>query len=259
MKKHILALFLIGVLSLTTACNSGRINEGQLSTVKEGTIILATNAEFPPFEYVESGDVVGFDIDVANEIATALGLTLKIENMNFDSVVTAVKSGRADIAIAGLTVNEERLNEVDFSNSYYRSSQVIIVPTGSAIAGIGDLSDKKVGVQLGTTGDFEMSTGDFGATVERYSKPSDAVNDLKAGRLDAIVIDSNPAQVFVGLNEDTLTLLSEPLTDEDYAIGISKSNSGLTTAINGVLAELELNGKMDELKLKYDLQEATAD
>lgn len=261
MKKSILALFLVFVLVLLVAggCNTSRIDDGQLSSVKDGLIILATNAEFPPFEYVESGTIVGFDIDVGGEIATALGLTLQIENMNFDSVVTSVKSRRADMGLAGLTINAERLNEIDFTNSYCESSQAILVPIGSDITGGEDLDGRKVGVQLGTTGDFEMSIGEYGATVERYQKPSDAVNDLKSGRLDAIVIDINPAQVFANMNEDTLVLLPEVLTDENYAIAISKDNPALLAAINSVLAEMELSGKMSELREKYGLQEAAAD
>lgn len=264
--KKLLSFMLICCLAIgLAACsNSGDGVSGDYTLVEDGLVedgklILATNAEFPPFEYFEEGEITGFDIEVAQEIATALGLELQVDHMDFDAVVETVKAGRADIAIAGLTVNETRLNEIDFSNSYYSSTQMILVPNPSDIEDASGLYGMLVGVQLGTTGATEIAKPDYGATPELYAKPGDAVEDLKLRRLHAVVIDANPAKVYAEMHPDTITLLDEALTEEDYAIGINKSNPQLTESINQILADLEASGKMQELKEKYSLLEAAAD
>ncbi|HKM22449.1 MAG TPA: transporter substrate-binding domain-containing protein, partial [Lachnospiraceae bacterium] len=210
---------------------------------------MATNAEFPPYEYYEGDEVVGIDAEIAAAIAEELGMEFKIEDMAFDSIIAAVQSGKADIGVAGMTVNEDRLKNVNFSTPYTESAQVIIVKDGSAVATPDDLTGKKVGVQLGTTGD--IYAGDIAdATVERYNKGFEAVQALLQDKIDAVIIDREPAKVFVTQNEG-LVIVDEEFTVEDYAIAISKDNEELLAKINDALAKLEESGKLQEIKDKY--------
>ena len=216
---------------------------------EDNTLIMATNAEFPPYEYYEGDEIVGIDAEIAAAIAEELGMEFKIEDMAFDSIIAAVQSGKADIGVAGMTVNEDRLKNVNFSTPYTQSAQVIIVKEGSAVTTPDDLTGKKVGVQLGTTGD--IYAGDIAdATVERYNKGFEAVQALLQDKIDAVIIDREPAKVFVTQNEG-LTIVDEEFTIEDYAIAIAKDNEELLTKINDALVKLEESGKLQEIKDKY--------
>ncbi len=215
----------------------------------DNTLVMATNAEFPPYEYYEGEDVVGIDAEIAAAIAKELGMEFKIEDMAFDSIIAAVQSGKADIGVAGMTVNEDRLKNVNFSTPYTQSAQVIIVKEGSVVASPDDLTGKKVGVQLGTTGD--IYAGDIEeATIERYNKGFEAVQALLQDKIDAVIIDREPAKVFVTQNEG-LVIVDEEFTIEDYAIAVSKDNEELLTKINEALAKLEASGELQKIKDKY--------
>ena len=214
-----------------------------------GTLVMATNAEFPPYEYHDGGEIVGIDADIAAAIAENLGMELKIEDMAFDSIIMAVNSGKADVGIAGMTVTEDRLENVNFSDSYATSAQVIIVTEDSEIGSSDDLSGKKIGVQLGTTGDI-LADDVEGATVERYNKGFEAVQALSQGKIDAVIIDRQPAQVFVDENEG-LKILDEAFAEEEYAIAIAKDNTELLDKVNAALGELKESGKLDEIIGKY--------
>ena len=212
---------------------------------------MATNAEFPPYEYHEGDQIVGIDAEIAAAIAQELGLELEIEDIAFDSIIPELVSGKADFAMAGMTVTEERKASVDFSNTYAQASQKVIVKEGSDIASPDDLAGKIVGVQLGTTGDIYVTDLEAeGTTVERYSKGFEAVQALSQNKIDAVVIDEQPAQVFVGQTEG-LVILDESFTDEEYAAAVKKGNTALLDAINGALASLEESGKLDEIVAKY--------
>ena len=214
-----------------------------------GTLVMATNAEFPPYEYHDGGEIVGIDADIAAAIAEQLGMELKIEDMAFDSIIMAVNSGKADVGIAGMTVTEDRLENVNFSDPYATSSQVIIVTGDSEIGSSDDLSGKKIGVQLGTTGDI-LADDVEGATVERYNKGFEAVQALSQGKIDAVIIDRQPAQVFVDENEG-LKILDEAFAEEEYAIAVAKDNTELLDKVNAALGELKESGKLDEIIGKY--------
>ena len=214
-----------------------------------GTLVMATNAEFPPYEYYEGENVVGIDADIAAAVADKLGMELKIEDMAFDSIIPAVTFGKADIGLAGMTVTEDRLENVDFSDTYAHATQVVIVKEDSDIASPDDLEGKKIGVQLGTTGD--IYAGDIkDATVERYNKGFEAVQALAQGKIDAVVIDGEPAKVFVKENEG-LKMLDEAFTKEDYAIAVAKGNDELLDKINTALGELKDSGELDKIVDKY--------
>lgn len=238
--KKLTAAMLAGVMTLSI---------GMTAMADGDTLVMATNAEFPPYEYHEGDEIVGIDAEVAALIAEELGMTLEIEDMAFDSVLAAVQSGKADIAMAGITVTDERKMVVNFSDTYTKATQLVIVAEDSEIASPDDLIGKTIGVQLGTTGD--IYAGDVeDATVERYSKGFEAVQALMQGKIDAVVIDGEPAKVFVEENEG-IKLLDEAFTEEEYAIAVSKDNEELLEQINAALVTLEENGKFDEVLAKY--------
>ena len=214
---------------------------------------MATNAAFPPYEYTEGDNIVGIDAEIAALIAEKLGMTLQIEDMEFDSVVPSVQSGKVDMGMAGLTITDERKEAVDFTSSYATGKQVIIVPEDSAIASADDLEGKTIGVQLSTTGDlyitWDLVDTDL-AQIERYNKGADAVQALVQGKIDAVVIDNEPAKVFVEQNKGLKILDTEYITEE-YAICVSKDNAELRDKINTALEELIASGDVQTILDKY--------
>ena len=192
----------------------------------------------------------GAKMEPITKIAEKLGLKLKIEDMKFDSIIASVQNGGADIGVAGLTVTDERKESVDFTSSYATGVQVVIVREDSEIKTIDDLAGKKIGVQLSTTGDIYASDDYGDENVIKYNKGADAVLALKGGEIDAVIIDDQPAKVFVSQNEGLKLLDSEYVTEE-YAIAVSKDNKGLRDEINVALEELIADGTVDEIIAKY--------
>lgn len=167
-------------------------------------IHMATNAQFPPYEYYEGDKVVGIDAEMAAAIADKLGMKLVIDDMEFDSIIAAVQTGKADFGMAGMTVTEERLQSINFSDSYATGIQVVIVPEGSPITTVDDLyaegATYLVGTQRGTTGDI-YAEGDFGAErVMKYASGNEAVQALITGKVDCVIIDNEPAKAYVAAN-----------------------------------------------------------
>lgn len=219
-------------------------------TVTDGVLTMATNAYFPPYEYYEGDEIVGIDAEIAAAVAEKLGLQLVIEDMEFDSIITAVQTGKADMGLAGMTVTEDRLQNVNFSDTYATGIQSVIVKEDSDIASLDDLAGKMIGVQLGTTGDIYASD-EFGADhVDQYNKGNDAVMALLSGKIDAVIIDNEPAKSYVAANEG-LKILDTEYAVEDYAAAISKDNTALLDAINGALKELTEDGTLDAIVAKY--------
>ncbi|MBQ9980051.1 MAG: transporter substrate-binding domain-containing protein [Oscillospiraceae bacterium] len=256
-KTRIVALVLMLVLcvGIFAACGS-KPGKG-LDTVEDGVLVMATNAEFPPYEFIENNEVVGIDAEIAAAIAEKLGLTLKIENMEFDSIISSVKGGKADVGVAGMTVTDERLEEVAFSTTYATGVQVVIVTEDSPITAVDDLfaegANHTIGVQLATTGDL-YSTWDIEdeglGTVDRYAKGADAVMALKNGKVDCVVIDNEPAKAFVAENEG-LKILDTEYAVEDYAIAMNKDKAELNAAIDTALQELIKDGTVQAILDKY--------
>ena len=221
----------------------------------DGVLNVGTNAEFPPFEFVgDDGEPDGFDMALIKAIGEKMGVDVVVENMEFDSLVASIGS-KIDVAIAGMTVTEERKNAVDFSDDYYEAVQYVIVSADSEIASAKDLEGKTIGVQLGTTGDFIVEEIE-GATAAQYNKAVDAVNDLRNGRVDAVIIDKNPAQVFGEQFKDEVKLYDGESADfgfekEYYAIALPKGDEELAKSINDALAELKEDGTFDELVTQY--------
>ena len=234
----------------TSAATSEADADEGYKLVKEGTLTMATNAYFPPYEYYDGQDIIGIDADIAKAIADKMGLELKIEDMEFDSIITAVSTGKADLGLAGMTVTPDRQKNVDFSDSYATGIQSVIVKEDSTITKIDDLQGKKIGVQLSTTGDI-YATDDFGKdSVVQYNKGNDAVMALTQGQVDAVIIDNEPAKSYVEANKG-LKILDTEYATENYAACISKDNAGLTKAVNKALAELKADGTLQKIVDKY--------
>ncbi len=232
---------MLAVCAMTVLCACGSGSSGKL--------VMATNAAFPPYEYVEGNEIVGIDAEIAKLIADDLGKELVIEDMAFDSIIAAVQSGKADIAMAGMTVTEDRKQNINFSDPYTEAAQVIVVKNDSTVATPDDLAGKTIGVQIGTTGDIYAEDIE-NATIERYSKYFEAINALSQGKIDAVIVDREPGKVFVGENAD-LKMIDEEFTLEEYAIGVAKDNEQLLNDINASLKKLQDSGKIDEIINKY--------
>jgi len=225
---------------------------------EENVLIMATNASFPPYEFKEGDSFAGIDVEIAGLIAEKLGMTLKIEDVEFGSIIGGVQSGKFDMGMAGMTVTEERLQSVNFSTTYATGVQVVIVAEDSTIKTLDDLKadgTMKYGVQQDTTGDIYASdtveNGGYGNdNVIRYKTGAEAVQALKAGKVSAVIIDNEPAKSFVAANEG-LRILDAEWAVEDYAICVAKDNADLLTKINTALAELEAEGKIKEIIGKY--------
>lgn len=238
----------------TSASDSGSDESSEetasFTTVTEGKLTMATNATFPPYEYYDGNDIVGIDAEIAEKIAEKLGLELEIQDMEFNSIITSVNQGKADMGMAGMTVSEDRLKNVDFSDSYAKGVQVVIVKEDGGIKSLDDLAGKKIGVQLNTTGDI-YATDEFGKdNVQQFNKATDTVLALTQGKVDAVIIDKAPAEVFVQQNEG-LTLLDSSYADEDYAICFKKGNTELQKAVNDALNELIEDGTVQAIIDKY--------
>ena len=257
MKKIIsLVMVLVMATAVFSACGS-KSSDSKSGGDGKQVLSMATNAEFPPYEYVEGEDVVGIDVDIDQAIADKLGMELKVDNMNFDSIIPAITSGKDAIGVAGMTVTDERKKNVDFTDSYATGVQVVIVREDSKITDVKDLTtkgaDNTIGVQLGTTGDIyctsDIQDKGFGK-VQQFNKGADAVQALVSGKIDCVVIDNQPAKEFVKANKGLKILDTEYVT-EDYAIAVAKDNTELKDKINGALNELKADGTIQKILDKY--------
>ena len=257
MKKLICMIMAIAMIFALGTAAFAADEAKTVKTVEEGYLVMGTNASFPPYEFISDDDsqtIVGIDAEIAGKIAEKLGLELVIEDMEFSSIITAVQTGKIDIGMAGMTVTEERLKNVNFSTSYAKGVQSVIVPEGSPITSVDDLfaegADYMIGVQESTTGHI-YAEGDFGADkVVAVSNGALAVEALKAGKVDCVIIDNEPAKAYVKANEG-LKILDTSYADEDYAISVSKDNEELLDAINAALEELIENGDVQDIIDKY--------
>lgn len=222
----------------------------------KGTLIMATNASFPPYEYYEGTEIVGIDVEIAAAISAKLGYDFEVADMEFDAIISAVNAGKADFGLAGMTVTEERLLSVDFSDSYATGVQAVIVREDSAITSVDDLFAEgamhTIGVQLTTTGDLYTTWDleDAGlAVINRYPNGNEAVMALKAGKVDCVVIDNEPAKAYVAANEGLEILETEYVT-ENYAACFKKGNP-LLEEFNTALRELIADGTIAAIIEKY--------
>lgn len=230
--------------------------DGTFTTVEEGKLVMTTSADFPPYEYTtDDGGYAGIDVDIAQAIAEKLGLELVINDVGFDNALLAVQQGQSDIVMAGVTVTEERLLSMDFSNSYANGVQVVIVTEDSDIQSIEDLDGKLIGTQMGTTGYLYCSdtpeNGGYGEdAVIPYDDGAAAIQALMNGQVDCVVIDNAPAQEYVKANPG-LKILDTEFANENYAIGFAKGNTALKDAVNAALIELVEDGTVQSIIDKY--------
>lgn len=219
-------------------------------TKREDKLIMVTEAGFAPYEYYSDGKIIGVDVDIAKEIANYLGKELVVKDVAFDSIITEVKSGKSDIGAAGISYTDERAKQVDFSEDYTISKQVVIVKYASRITTLEDLNDKRIAVQLGSIADTYVSESYSNNKIIRHKKYLAAIEDLKDNKVDCVVMDELPAQAILNENQN-LRILEEPLATDSYGIIVDKGNTELLNAINIVINRLKSEGKIEEFTMKH--------
>ena len=245
--KKMVPLLLCAMMLLTMLAACGGSGKTIESVQKKGTMVIATSPDFPPFEYLEDGQVVGIEIDILNAVAEKLGVTLEIQQMDFDSVVPGVQAGKFDVGVSGITATETRKKNVDFSETYFLASQAIVVNPDSDIAGKADLEGKKISVQTGTTAeDYCMSCG---YEVLAFTANNDAAAALSSGKVDAWVVDNEVAVVLA--EQNGLKVLDEAMTSEPYAFAFPKNSQSFVDAFNEVLMEMLKDGSVEAVFEKY--------
>lgn len=226
------------------------------TTAPTEKLIMATEAGFAPYEYVEGQNIVGIDVDIANAIAKELNMQLEIQDMDFTNALLAAQNGTASFAAAGISITEERLQKMDFTTEYAESKQVILVKDGSEVSAKLTSEDEmlktKIGVQQGTTADLVYNDGKN--NVSAYKKYAVAADDLKNGKIDCIVMDELPAKMLVEKNSDLKILDTELFTDK-YAFAVQKGNTELLEKLNGAIDKLIKDGKIEEFT-KFHMEKA---
>ena len=216
----------------------------------DSKLIMVTEAGFAPYEYYSNGEIVGVDVDIAKEIAASMGKELVIKDIAFDSIINEVKTGKADFGAAGISYNEERAKNVDFTINYSTSKQVVIVKNDSGITNIGDINNKKIAVQLGSIADTYVSSTYKDASVVRQKKYLAAIEDLNTGKVDCVVMDLLPAEQILKTNSG-LKILDGALVEDSYGMIVKKGNKELLDNINKDLEKLKNEGKIDEYIIKH--------
>ncbi len=235
--------------SSTPASNTSSAAAAKLNLVKEGTLVMGTNAEFPPFEYKEGTGFAGIDVDIMKVVADKLGLKFEIEDMAFESLTQSF--GKIDVIAAGFTIKPDREETCDFSDKYFNATQTVILKADSTIATLDDLKGKKIGVQTGTTGKDKAEEVTEAANVTQYNNGSLAVEALVNGQIDAVIIDKNPAMAYKDQHGDAVKLLEGLFEEEEYALAVKKGNKELLDAINQALKDIKADGTFDKIVEKY--------
>ena len=217
---------------------------------KSDTLVMVTEAGFAPYEYYENKEIVGVDVEIAKKVAQKMGKKLEIKDVAFDSIINEVQKGKADFAAAGMSITEERQKQVDFSIEYATSKQVVIVKKNSTITDPNMIYTKKVGVQLGTVADLYLSEKMSDKNIVRQKKYLSLVEDLKANKVEAIVMDSLPANEILKTNQN-LKMLDKELFEDKYGMVVKKGNTEMVNAINEVLEEVISNGQVDSWTIEY--------
>lgn len=221
-------------------------------TNREDRLIMVTEASFAPYEYYSDGKIVGIDVDIASEIAKELGKKLVVKDVSFDSIIHEVKSGKADIGVAGISYSAERAKQVDFSVDYVNSRQIVLVRKDSDIKNISDIADLKISVQLGSVADMYVSETFNSKNIVRQKKYLAAVQDLVDRKSDCVVMDELPALQILK-NNNKIRMLDEALAIDNYGIIVNKGNAELLNVVNRVIERLKSEGNIDEYILKHSL------
>lgn len=253
MKKTLMKIIAVisSITMLTTITGCKADDKSTLDKIKEqGYITMSTNSDFEPFEYKDGNDIVGIDVDISKKIAEKLGVELKINDVAFTAVLQEVANGTCEFAAAGMSYDEDRAKNAEFSVPYFSASQSIIVKKDSSITSADDLNGKKIGTQEGTTG-FDYCSEKLDAEVIPFTKGMDAISDLIAGQIDAVVIDDFPATKFVESNADKIKKLDQALTEEEYSILVAKGDTELLNVINEVINDMKASGELDAIISNY--------
>ena len=245
--KKLIALTLAALTAVCCLASCG----AEEKPVDTATLTMATNAEFPPFEYLEGDKIVGAEVEMAEAIAAKMGRTLEITNMDFDAALTGAATGKYDVAISGVTATDERRLNMGFSDDYYKASQAIIVNAESEIKAAADLTGKTVSCQEGTTGEQYLLDNNY--NVQSFKTGAEAITALVAGKVDAVVIDDAVAKALSASQNGKTVVLDEAMTEEAYAIVTKLGNDDLIAELNAALAELKADGTLAEIFAKYDL------
>lgn len=263
--SKIMAITLAGAISVIgfSGCSSSG-SENRMKQIEDsGTLTMYTNAVFPPYEFLGTGDeIIGIDVEIGQAIADELGVELEVVNSDFDGVISAIESGKGDVGIAGITITEERAQQVDFSVPYLNATQSLIVPAGSEISTVEELASKNVGAQTGSTGYLSLEDQNLNGLLTRqpcnlqaYEAPTDAMLALKEGKLDAVVVDTVVAQQLINgdANYTTVTLQTADGTvvEESNGVVVAKGNEDLLEVVDGVITEMNESGEMDQLLSDY--------
>ena len=243
------ALLAMGTLAMASCSKEETKTDDGAAAEKREKIVVYTNAEFAPFEYVADGKVVGIDIDICQKIADEMGCEMEIVNTDFDSIIASINSGKGDIGASGFTINDERKEQVNFSIPYYTTTQYIIIPKGSEIKSVEDLAGKNVAVQIGTTGDLIITDMNLeGITITRLNNAYDGGLGLGT-KYDAVVIDEPTAKNIAAVNGfDTVKV--EGLETEEYGLAINKADADILAAADKVIAAMIEDGSLAE-SVKY--------
>lgn len=238
-RKIIYIVAIILIVVMTTGCGK-----------KDDELVLATEAGFAPYEYYKDGEIVGVDIDIAKKIAKRLDKKLVVKDVSFDFLINEVKSGKADFAAAGISITEEREKEVDFTDEYTISNQVVVIRKDSALRDFSELKNKKIAAQLGTVADLYVSENYKDATLVTHKKYLSAVEDVKSKKVDCLIMDELPAKEIVKSNTE-LKVMDGILFQDKYGMIVKKGNTELKERINEILKELSEDGTIDNLVLKH--------
>lgn len=266
-------MMIVGTMAFATSCAYKGYD------MDSNKLVMATNAEFPPYEYKDGNEFKGIDIEIAQEIANRMGKTLEIKDVKFDAALLGIAKGKYDMVLAGLTVTEDRMKSMSFSTSYAKGVQVMIVRADSAYTSIDDFfnydengdpvslknTNVKIGVQQNTTGDIYSSSdvtgwgfndiNEDGSTkterVIRYDNGAVAVEALKNGQVDVVIIDEEPAKSYLSANPTSIKILDSKYAEEDYAIAVHPKSTELLAKINEILAAMKTDGTLDTIVAKY--------
>jgi len=248
MKKYLKTLIILTLIIAATFSFSQTL----VQIKQRGKLLVGTEPTFPPFEFVdESNQIVGFDLDIANELAKRLGVKVEVVSLPFDSLIPALQQGKIDVVIAGMTITEDRAKVVDFSKPYFEANQAIVVRKDGSFRpqSLEELVGKKIAVQLGTTGDL-ITTDVKGIEVVRFQRFTDAFLELQNGRVDAVVLDEAPAKAYV--KKFPKFIVSKVVdTGETYGVAVRKGNKELLNFVNQTLDIMKSSGTYNKIIDKW--------
>lgn len=257
-KKFIFFIALIMLFSIIVSGCSGQATKDKSSNniLEKGTLVVGLDDSFPPMGFRdESGEIVGFDIDMAKETAKRMDLEVIFKPVEWDGVILSLKNKDIDVIWNGLTVTDERKQQIDFSNVYLSNKQVIIVNSDSGIKTKEDINTKTVGVQLGSSSEkalsYDETLTESLKDIRKYSNNTEALLDLKAKRIDAVVIDEIVGRYYIAKKPGQYLVISENLGDEDYAVGIRKEDISFKNELDKILDEIRKDGTAEEISKKW--------